>query len=209
MSEYKTVRGEVELKATGSGALTATFARFGVPDRDRDVILPTAIADGTELLLGAWNHASISPGTTLPIGKGRIVNDGTRAQIVATIFDTPHAQEQYSAIRGLGSLAEYSFGFHVIEASTDPAELDRYPGAKRILKELEVFEVSAVFAGAGVRTGTDSAKGIRLSDLGIAPSFLADLKRRSHVRIEGLPELVRDELRHIAVARFMGEEVRS
>jgi len=208
MSEYKTVRGEVELKATGSGALTATFARFGVPDRDRDVILPTAIADGTELLLGAWNHSSISPGTTPPIGKGRVVNDGTRAQVVATIFPNTAAQEQYSAIKGLGSLCEWSFGFRVLEQSTDLDELAAYPGAKRILRELEVFEVCPVFAGAGVNTGTDSAKGIRLSDLGIAPSFLSDLKRRSHVRIEGLPELVRDELRHIAVARFMGEEVR-
>ncbi len=66
-----------------------------------------------------------------------------------------------------------------------------------------------MFAGAGIGTQTESAKGIRLADLGIGASFLADLKRRNHVRIEGLPELVRDELRHIAVQKFMGEEVRS
>jgi len=111
MSEYKTIRGEVELKAIGAGALTATFARFGAPDRDRDVILPTAIADGTELMLGAYNHASISPGTTPPIGKGRVVNDGRRAQIIAEIFPTAHAQEQYATIKGLGNLCQYSFGF--------------------------------------------------------------------------------------------------
>jgi len=114
------------------------------------------------------------------------VNDGRRAQIVAEIFDTPAAQEQYLVIRGLGSLCEWSFGFRVLEASTEQAELDQFPGAKRILKELEVFEVSAVFSGAGIGTQTDSAKAIRLSDLGIAPEWLADIGKVGMVRLADL-----------------------
>ena len=82
------------------------------------------------------------------------------------------------------------------------------PGPSGILQLIEPFEVSAVFAGAGIGTQTDSAKGIRLSDLGIAPNFLADLARRGQVRMEGLPELTA-ELRHVVVAKFMGEDVRS
>ncbi len=55
------------------------------------------------------------------------------------------------------------------------------------MKSLDVYEVSAVYAGAGVRTGTDStAKGIALSDLGIAPEWLAYIGRVGMTRLADL-----------------------
>src|SRR5687768_15515291 len=131
MTEYKTFTGE--LKADGAGSLVATFSRFGVVDHDGDVTLASAIEDGAEVVLGSYNHSSVS-GDALPIGKGRIRNDGTRAQIVAEIFDTPAAQAEFATIKGLGDLAEYSYSFRVLEQSTDADELESYPGARRILK---------------------------------------------------------------------------
>lgn len=188
-----------ELKATGesggAGPLVATFARFGVVDRDFDVTLASAIPDGQEVLFGSWNHSSVN-GSVLPIGRGRIRNDGTRTQIVAEIFDTEDALTEYSVLKSLGPLAEFSYAFHVLDASTDYAELEQYPGARRILKELQVFEVSAVYAGAGIRTGIDSAKGILLAELGITAEWLSEVRRAGTVSLAelgfgGKPGLVR------------------
>jgi len=183
MIERKTFSGE--LKADGAGSLTATFSRFLVVDRDGDVTLPTAIPDGTETLLGSWNHSSVV-GSALPIGKGYVVNDGSSAKFVGSIFDTDDALAEFAVIKGLGSLAQYSYSFRVLEQSTDYKDLEAYPGARRILKELDIFEVSAVYAGAGIGTGTDRAKGIPLAALGIAPEWLADLGKVGMVRLADL-----------------------
>lgn len=167
-----------EFKATNAGELTATFSTFGVVDHDGDVTLASAIPDGTEVVLGAYNHASVS-GKELPIGIGVIRNDGKAARIVAQIFDTAHAEEQYATIKALGAKAEYSYAFKVLDFSTDRAELKAYgPDAHRILKQLDVIEVSSVIRGAGLRTGTDRAKtsspgGVQLSELGFDPAAVA------------------------------------
>jgi len=148
--------------ADRAGTIVATFATLGVVDADGDVIVPSAIADGIEVLFGSWNHSSVT-GSVLPIGRGRIVNDGRTAKIHATVFDTPDARAEIAVIRGLASVAQYSFAFRVLDFSTDYKELEQFPGARRILKSLDVYEVSAVYAGAGVQTGTDSiGKGITL-----------------------------------------------
>lgn len=75
MIERKTAVGKLKA-ANGDGQLVATFSRFDVVDRDGDVTLASAIPRGAEVLLGSWNHSSVT-GSALPIGKGRIVNDGT------------------------------------------------------------------------------------------------------------------------------------
>lgn len=82
------------------------------------------------------------------------------------------------------------------QLSTDHEELKEYPGARRILKSLDVIEACAVIRGAGVGTGTDSAKRVlvQLSDVGITPSFLMQTARtlrdteagRGLVRLEDL-----------------------
>jgi len=169
-----------------AGSLVATFATLGVVDADSDVILASAIPSGTEVLFGSWNHSSVT-GSVLPIGRGRIVIDGRTAKIHATIFDTPDARAEFATIKALGPICQYSFAFRVLDASTDHRELEQFPGAQRILKSLDVYEVSAVYAGAGVRTGTDStAKGIALSDLGIAPEWLADIGKVGMLRLADL-----------------------
>lgn len=58
--------------------------------------------------------------------------------------------------------------------------------ARRILKELDIFEVSAVYAGAGIDTGIDRAKGTPLASLGIAPEWLVGLGKVGMVRLADL-----------------------
>jgi len=182
--ERKTFSGELKA-ASGDGQLVATFSRFGVVDRDGDVTLASAIPDGTELLLGAWNHSSVT-GSTLPIGKGYVANDGSSAKFVGSIFDTDDALAEFAVIRGLGSLAQYSYSFRVISQSTDYKDLEAYPGSRRILKEIEPFEVSAVYSGAGIGTGTDRAKGIAFGELGIGPALLATIRGAGLVNVAEL-----------------------
>jgi len=172
--------------ADRAGTIVATFATLGVVDSDGDVIVPTAITDGIEVLFGSWNHSSVT-GSVLPIGRGRIVNDGRTAKIHATVFDTPDARAELATIKALGPICQYSFAFRVLDFSTDHKELEQFPGARRILKSLDVYEVSAVYAGAGVDTGTVSTgKAITLASLGIAPEWLADIQKVGMIRLADL-----------------------
>lgn len=198
MIEVKAFSGE--FKADGSGALVATFSTFKLVDHDGDVTLASAIPDGLEVPLGAFNHASLS-GAVLPIGKGYIRNDGDRAQIVAEIFPTSAAQAEYAVIKGLGRLAEYSWSFKPLEVSTDARELAPYgPTARRIIKAVDIVEVCSVIRAAGINTGTDSAKRtlVRLPlDL---VERLADVRQSSLMRIDD--ELI-ESLRTEDQSRFM------
>lgn len=206
MIERKTFTGE--LKTDGAGALVATFSRFGVVDHDKDVTLASAIPDGMAIVLGSYNHSSVS-GVSLPIGVGYVRNDGSRAQIAADIFDTAAARDEYRTIKGLGALAEFSYSFKVLDASTDYAELKAYPGADRILKSLDVIEACAVIRGAGIGTGIDSAK---RSLVAIPEDYMDDMmdrldeiRERRSMRID--PEFVDTLHRTVDASRFMRYEI--
>ncbi len=185
MIERKTFTGEV--KSDGVGSLVATFSTFGVVDYDGDVVLASAIPDGLETVLGAYNHAS-HIGTALPVGKGVMRNDGSKAQIVATFFDTPDAQAHRETIKGLGRLAEFSYAFKVLEQSTDFNDLKQYgPNARRIISAVDVVEVCAVIRGASIGTGTDSAKGtlVHIDGLPELREQLAAVRARALMAIDG------------------------
>ena len=201
--DYKRFATSVELK-NSAGEFSATFSRFNVVDKDGDVTLPAAIEDGTEVVIGAFGHGSVRGGgaDSLPTGKGVIRNDGERAYVEGTFFtDTGPGLDTYRTVRNLAALGEWSYGYLVDQASTDPSELRAYPGARRVLKGVVVFEVSPVLVGAGVDTTTDDVKGTVDSELNAIRSRLehdriADQIATLDVFIEY--ESIRDRLRGVA-----------
>jgi hypothetical protein len=147
-----------EFKAEKEGSFRATFSRFDVVDRDGDVTLADAFTRGQEVRIAQWGHNWGAPA----VGKGAIDFDGERAWVDGAFFlDTTAGKDTYLAVKNLGSLQEWSYGFEVKERSF--GEFGDPPQQVQFLRRLEVFEVSPVMLGAGIGTGTDAIKGADLS----------------------------------------------
>jgi HK97 family phage prohead protease len=133
------------------GSFVATFSLFNVPDRDNDVTLPGAFTAGIEVPVAAWGHRWNEPA----VGKGTIVTDDRRAQIVGRFFtETSHGADAYRTVKAMGRLQQWSYGFDVVDA--EPGEFQGR--LVRFLKRLYVHEVSPVLVGAQGLTHTDSIK---------------------------------------------------
>jgi hypothetical protein len=167
--EQKVFRGLMEVKADGEqGLVQAVFATLNVIDADGDVTLPGAF--GTQKVrLGAWGHAW----QELPVGKGIIAEEGDKAIFDGAFFlDTEAGKEHYLTVKNLAELQEWSYGFRVVEA--DVGEVD---GRQvRLLKRLQVFEVSPVMQGAGVDTMTVAIKSPDLTYADQAEHVLASVQ---------------------------------
>jgi len=124
-----------------------------VKDHDGDVTVPGAFKPGQEVRISAYNHGSWS--SALPVGKGVIREDGDKAVLDGQFFlNTQHGSDTFTTVKELGPLMEWSYGFDVVESSTGEFDGEDV----RYLKDLDVFEVSPVLLGAGIGTGTVSAK---------------------------------------------------
>lgn len=153
--ERKTLRAAGEIKAAAEGRVEARFATLGVKDRDGDVILPGAFGV-QEVRVSAFGHTSW--GGALPVGKGRIRESGNEALADLQFFmETTPGRDHFNTIRGLGELGEWSFGFDILEEGA-PDEDQRAAGVQRILRKLDVHEVSPVLRGAGIDTATLGVK---------------------------------------------------
>jgi hypothetical protein len=141
--------GPIEIK--DDGRVTAVFATLNVADSDGDVTLPGAFTEGQEVFLSEWNHSSVA-GTELPVGRGKIRVSGTKIFVDAEYFvNTKRGREAFETIKAMGPLAQWSYGY--IVRDYEPG--DR-AGVNRYLTEIEVYEASPVYRGAGVGTGTVS-----------------------------------------------------
>ena len=140
------------------GSFTARIATLApAVDKDGDVTLPGAFKDGQRVLVSAYQHGSW--GGALPIGDGVIATDQGAAYVKGRFWlNTQLSRDTYEAVKAAGDLQQYSYGYNILGASTDPGELAAYPGASQILKSLDVIEISPVLVGAGVNTGTLSIK---------------------------------------------------
>jgi phage head maturation protease len=148
-----------EFKAEKEGSFRATFSRFNVVDRDGDVTMPDAFERGQEVRLAQWGHNWGAPA----IGKGAIDFDEERAWVDGEFFlDTTVGKDTYLAVKNLGTLQEWSYGFAIKERSF--GEFGDPPQHVQFLRRLDVFEVSPVMIGAGIGTGTDAIKGATLAD---------------------------------------------
>ena len=151
MREHKAL-ADFKLDAGGeAGTFRATIATLNVVDHDNDVTVPGAFKTGQAVRIARWGHNW----GDLPIGKGVIGADDKRAYVDGKLFlDTTHGKDAYTTIKELGELAEWSYGYDVVDS-----ELGQWEGKDvRFLKALDVFECSPVMLGAGIGTGTDSIK---------------------------------------------------
>lgn len=172
-----------EFKAEKEGAFRATFSRFSVIDRDGDVTMPDAFEKGQEVRIAQWGHNWGAPA----VGKGAIDFDGVRAWVDGEFFlDTTAGKDTYLAVKNLGSLQEWSYGFVIKDYSFGEFEGQQV----RFLRGLDVFEVSPVMIGAGIGTGTDAIKGARtLADeseavLAAAAGLADRLKSHADLRLK-------------------------
>lgn len=146
----------IELKGDGDeGLVTARFGTSGVKDLDGDVIEQGAIGV-QDIQVSQFGHASWAGG--LPVGKGVTREDGDEMLADLEFFmETTHGRDHFETIKALGKLGQWSFGFEIKEERA-PTEEERQLGIFRVLKKLEVFEVSPVLRGAGIDTATLDAK---------------------------------------------------
>lgn len=176
---------DFDLKADAPGHLEATFSRFDVVDHDGDVTRRSAFTDGQRVPL-VWAH-----NWDQPIGDGVVRVERDRAVFAGQFWmDVADGEQAYKKVKRAGDLQDYSYGFRIREA--EPGVHDGQP--VRVLKSLEVFEVSPVLVGAGIGTGTDRIK--QADPAGPVETFLAQVERL-------LADLgaVRDRSRAVAALR--------
>lgn len=90
-----------------------------------------------------------------PIGRGVIRVRNSHAEFLGSFLPTNAGQEARAAVRAMGDLQQWSWGFRVL--ATQPNNAIR---GHDIVKA-EIFEVSPVLVGANPQTATLTVKGAR------------------------------------------------
>jgi hypothetical protein len=152
MSEHKALTG-VEIKDADQGLVTAVFATLNVKDLDGDVTVPGAFEEGAQVRISSFGHTSW--GGALPVGKGVIHEDGSKAILDGQFFlNTAPGRDHFETVKEMGGLMEWSYGYDIVEA-----DRGKHQGEPvQFLRKLKVHEVSPVLLGAGIDTGTLAVK---------------------------------------------------
>jgi HK97 family phage prohead protease len=154
-----------EMGETGKGL--AILARLSEVDHDGDTYAPGAFSwkDGGEQWCPLIHHHDRY---RMPFGKARVYEEGDIAYAELHLnLETQGGRDWHKTL--LFDLAkgkpvqEYSYGFGVVESDFTQRGETRV----RVLKRLDVHEVSTVIRGAGRGTGTLSMKSLK--DAGFAP----------------------------------------
>ena len=148
-----------------SGKGLAILARLSEIDHDGDTYAKGAFSwKGDQWCPLIHHHDRYQ----MPFGKARVYEEGDVASAELHLnLETTSGRDWHKAL--LFDLAngkavqEYSYGFDVIDAEYNIQADSR----TRILKQLDVHEVSTVIRGAGRGTGTLSMKALK--DAGFAP----------------------------------------
>lgn len=126
-------------------------------DSDGDTYMSGAFGEQWAQILAAHNWNSV------PLGKARVFEDGDQALAEIHInLETEAGRDWHAALKfdlegccgGAPNIQEWSYGFLVLDSQSETRDGKRV----RVLKKLDVFEVSPVVKGAGVGTGTLSIK---------------------------------------------------
>lgn len=148
--------GLVEFKADGpngpTGEVSAMFSKFGVVDSDGDILVREAFKDGQSVTMVAHHQwdTIIGKGTVQVTDEGAVFNG-------RFFLETTAGKEWYHTVKAMGDAQEWSFGYRVTEQEIGDAV--RTLGAYRIIKGLDLFEVSPVLIGANRETHTLAIKG--------------------------------------------------
>ncbi len=152
-----------EMGETGKGL--AILARLSEVDHDGDTYAPGAFSwKGDQWCPLIHHHDRYQ----MPFGKARIYEEGDIAYAELHLnLETQAGKDWHAALKfdlATGkSVQEYSYGFDVLDADF----LTRGDERKRVLKQLDVHEVSTVIRGAGKGTRTLSMK--ELKEAAFAP----------------------------------------
>ena len=141
------------------GFVRAVFATLNVIDLDEDMILPGAFGQ-QRVRMSAFGHSSWDG--VLPVGKGRIFEEGEQAIFEGSFFtETSNGKETYLTVKAMGDLQEWSFALPEIDYEIREIDNRRI----RVLKRIVVPEVSPVLLGAGVGTRTLGIKSLKTMKL--------------------------------------------
>lgn len=174
--EAEKADGEEVRKFSG---IAAAFG--GKPDSYGDVIEKGAFANslakggrnGTGVVM-LWNHNSGAP----PIGVwDELKETGKGLKVTGTLADTDRGNEVYELMK-MGAIQHMSFAYRIIDSEIKPGKGDK-PDI-RILKEVDIFEVSPVNFPANTRALIDSVKG------------LTDRINKGELSVRELEEILRD-----------------
>ena len=143
------------LKLEANGIFKALFAPFGVIDKGGDWTEPGAFGN-QNVVISSYGHGSTLDGR-LPVGKGKIY-DGEEGGIVEGKFflNTTGGLDTYNTVKELGELQQWSYYLPVVVSEMGTREGKRV----RILKKIQVGEVSPVLRGMGNGTRTLAIKGV-------------------------------------------------
>lgn len=153
--ESKALTLELKAAGDGEGAFTATFSTLNVVDHHGDVTLPGAFTNGQTVLIGAYQHDMMA----LPVGKGVIQSDDSRAWVEGSFFlDTTTGLDTYRTVKNAGSALEWSYVFQVTDSEDGQMDMGGTAVPVRYLKSIDVWSVDPVLRGAGINTRTDEIK---------------------------------------------------
>ena len=142
----------------------ARIATLSAVDYDGDTYQPGAFGEQWAPILVAHNRSMI------PVGKARVYEDGDGAFAELHVnLDIQAGRDWHAALKfdlAKGQpVQEWSYGYDVIDADYQV----RRDGRVRVLKKLNVSEVSTVVQGAGEGTRTISIKTAELKEKAFAP----------------------------------------
>lgn len=149
MSHTKNLTTGVEYKDDSEhGSVVARFSTFDIVDREGDIVRASAFTDGQEVPM-VWAHQ-----WDKPIGKGVVRVAKDHARFEGQFFPTAAGQEARAAVKAMGDLQQYSWGFRVLDTQAN----EKIRGYD--ITKAEIFEVSPVLVGANQQTATLAVKGI-------------------------------------------------
>lgn len=153
-----------QIKDAKLGIVTAVFSRTvdsvesakaSDIDFDGDVVLKGAFTEGQAVVISAYGHKSWDG--ALPYGTGTIKEVGNEVVFEGQfVMDTPHGADAFAVVAAVSKagLQEWSYSLHDVDAV--PVKVAGR--SVRLLKKIDVKEVSPVLRGAGVDTHTVSTK---------------------------------------------------
>ncbi len=192
MLEHKSIA--IELKDEEEGAFVARIATLNVRDKDNDITLAGAFPQHKTVLVSAYMHGSWMG--KLPVGKATIYEQDDEVRVNGKFnLKTAEGRDTYEAIKFAPELQEWSYGFYPIDFDLGKGEDE---GA-RILKKVDVKEISPVLVGAGVNTGIIAIKSENSTYADQAETVLAAVEDLV-TRTESLADLRRKEGRALSSA---------
>lgn len=148
----------VTLKALDdAGHGLARIAMLSAIDHDGDTYAPGAFGEQWTQIVAAHDWQ------TVPLGKARVYEAGDEALAELHMnLATAAGRDWHAALKfdldggdGIPPVQEWSYGFRILEAEDQVRDGDKV----RVLKRLQVHEVSPVVKGAGIGTATLAMKG--------------------------------------------------